>query len=32
MRGAPAWLGRALPKVEVDAEEHLPEPKVLVPA
>lgn len=28
----PGWLDRVLPKVEVDVEEHLPEPKVLVPA
>lgn len=28
----PRWLDRILPRVDVDAEERLPEPKVLVPA
>ena len=28
----PGWLDRVLPQVDVDAEERLPEPKVLVPA
>ena len=28
----PRWLDRVLPRVDVDGEERLPEPKVLVPA